>query len=53
MNPRLSILTGTLAGQTRALGSTRLAFGRDPLCDVRFDPAIDTEVSARHAEVRV
>ena len=53
MTPRLSILTGTLAGQTRALGSARVALGRDPLCDVRFDPTSDTEVSARHAEVRL
>lgn len=53
MNPRLVILTGTLAGQTRALGSARVALGRDPLCDIRFDPNADTEVSARHAEMRV
>lgn len=53
MNARLAILTGTLAGQTRALGETRVSFGRDALCDVRFDPTADTEVSARHAEFRV
>ena len=51
--PRLVILTGTLAGQARPLGSARLSLGRDPLCDVRFDPTGDTEVSARHAEIRV
>ena len=53
MTPRLVILTGTLAGQARALGSARMAVGRDPLCDLRFDPTTDTEVSARHAEFRV
>lgn len=53
MNPRLVILTGTLAGQTRALGAARVALGRDALCEVRFDPTGDTEVSARHAELRV
>ena len=53
MTPRLVILTGTLAGQTRALGSARISLGRDALCDVRFDPTGDTEVSARHAEIRV
>lgn len=53
MNPRLVILTGTLAGQTRALGATRVALGRDALCDIRFDPTGDTEVSARHAELRI
>jgi len=53
VTPRLVILTGTLAGQTRALGPTRVSLGRDALCEVRFDPTSDTEVSARHAEVRV
>ena len=53
MNPRLVVLTGTLAGQTRALGSAHVALGRDMLCELRFDPTGDTEVSARHAEVRV
>ena len=53
MSPRLTILTGTLAGQTRVLGASRVSLGRDALCAVRFDPAADIEVSARHAEVRV
>ena len=53
MTPKLVILTGTLAGQARSLDSARLSLGRDALCDVRFDPASDTEVSARHAEIRV
>ncbi|MFL5562582.1 MAG: FHA domain-containing protein, partial [Gemmatimonadaceae bacterium] len=53
MSPRLAILTGTLAGQTHALGSARLSLGRDARCDVRFDPTADLDVSARHAEVRV
>ena len=53
MSPRLRILTGTLAGQTRALGPARTALGRDALCEIRFDPQADVEVSARHAEVRV
>jgi len=50
---RLAILTGTLAGQTRALGSAPISLGRDALCDVRFDPTADSEVSARHAELRM
>jgi len=53
VNGRLAILTGTLAGQTRALGAERVSLGRDALCDIRFDPTGDTEVSARHAELRV
>jgi pSer/pThr/pTyr-binding forkhead associated (FHA) protein len=53
VSPRLAILTGTLAGQTRAIGQTRLSLGRDALSDVRFDPDTDTDVSGRHAEVRL
>ena len=53
MSPRLAILTGTLAGQTRAIDSTRLSLGRDAVSDIRFDPDADTEVSGRHAEVRI
>lgn len=51
MNPRLAILTGTLAGQMRALGAARLTLGRDASSDIRFDPDRDTDVSARHAEI--
>lgn len=53
MNPRLVILTGTLAGQVRALGPAHLSLGRDGRCDIRFDPDSDTDVSGRHAEVRL
>ena len=53
MSPRLAILTGTLAGHARAINSTRLSLGRDALCDLRFDPDAETEVSGRHAEVRI
>jgi S1-C subfamily serine protease len=52
VSPRLAILTGTLAGQTRALES-RLSLGRDSLSDIRFDPTADAEVSGRHGEVRI
>jgi S1-C subfamily serine protease len=45
-------LTGTRAGDTRDLGATRLSIGRDPLCELRFDPMLDVDVSARHAELR-
>ncbi len=51
MNPRLVILTGTLAGQVRALGPARLTLGRDASSDIRFDPDRDSDVSARHAEL--
>lgn len=53
MSPRLAILTGTLAGQTRAITEPRLSLGRDARSDIRFDPNADVEVSGRHAELRV
>jgi S1-C subfamily serine protease len=53
VNPRLAILTGTLAGQTRAIDGARLSLGRDARSDIRFDPTADAEVSGRHAELRV
>ena len=52
MSGRLTVLTGTRAGDTRDLGATRLSIGRDPLCELRFDATLDVEVSARHAELR-
>ena len=52
MSGRLTVLTGTRAGDARDLGATRLSIGRDPLCELRFDATLDLEVSARHAELR-
>ena len=51
MSGRLTVLTGTRAGDTRDLGATRLSIGRDPVCELRFDATLDVEVSARHAEL--
>lgn len=51
MTPRLTVVTGTRAGETRSLDGGRLVLGRDPGCDLHFDPDDDLEVSARHAEV--
>lgn len=51
MTPRLTVLSGTRSGTTRPVGDARLLLGRDAACDLRFDPAADAEVSARHAEV--
>ena len=53
MSGRLTVATGTRAGDVRALGDGRMTLGRDPLCDLRFDATIDVDVSARHAEVRL
>ena len=52
MKGRLTVTTGTRAGEARDLGPGRVSLGRDPLCDIRFDPTLDTDVSARHAELR-
>ena len=53
MTARLTVLSGTRSGTTRPVGDARLLLGRDVTCDLRFDAAADTEVSARHAEVRL
>lgn len=53
MSPRLTILTGALAGRTHPVGASRISLGRDAGCEIRFDPERDAEVSARHAEIRV
>jgi S1-C subfamily serine protease len=49
---RLTVTTGTRAGEARDLGPGRISLGRDALCDIRFDPTLDSDVSARHAELR-
>lgn len=51
---------GAHAGQIRSLrdafaaaGRRTITFGRDPECDVRFDPHGDRRASGRHAEMSV
>lgn len=53
MIPRLTVVSGTRAGETRPLTGDGIVLGRDPRCDLSFDPRDDIDVSARHAEVRL
>ena len=47
------IRTGARAGQREAFDQARIAIGRHPDSDLRFDLEKDPDVSSRHAEVRV
>jgi S1-C subfamily serine protease len=48
----LRVLTGSRAGQREEFTKSVIAVGRHPLCDFRFDPQQDLDVSTRHAEIR-
>ena len=53
MTGRLTVLTGTRAGEVRTLGEGLLTLGRDSRSTLQFDPVADVDVSARHAELRI
>jgi ABC transport system ATP-binding/permease protein len=44
-------LTGQRAGTALRFTQTSFWIGRDPRCELAFDPAVDLQVSGRHAEV--
>src|SRR5690606_8391731 len=46
---KLGILTGARAGETLSFSQRTISVGRHPEVDLRFDPASDRAVSARHA----
>jgi len=46
------VLTGSRAGHRERFTKSVIAIGRHPLCDFRFDPQQDLDVSTRHAEIR-
>src|SRR5690606_40810526 len=46
---KLGILTGARAGETLSRAQRAISVGRHPEVDLRFDPASDRAVSARHA----
>lgn len=48
MGWRIVLVEGANAGTTFDLGVSDFWLGRDPSCDVRFDPSKDLTVSARH-----
>lgn len=49
MDAKLGILTGARAGETLNFSQRTISVGRHPEVDLRFDPASDRAVSARHA----
>ena len=49
MDARIDILSGARAGETLSFAQQSIAVGRHPQVDLRFDPASDRAVSARHA----
>jgi len=49
----LRVLRGARAGQREQFAKSLISLGRNPLCDFRFDPQLDLDVSARHAEIEV
>jgi S1-C subfamily serine protease len=51
MRIEFEIVSGARAGHRDAFDKSYIAFGRDPLSDVRFDPEGDLDVSTKHAAV--
>ncbi|HYV65654.1 MAG TPA: transglycosylase SLT domain-containing protein [Myxococcales bacterium] len=49
---RLTHLSGSLQGTASLSPKAVIRIGRGAACDVRFDPQVDTRVSAYHAEIR-
>src|SRR5438270_2101922 len=49
---RLTHLSGSLQGTSSMSPKAVIRIGRGAACDVRFDPQVDTRVSAYHAEIR-
>src|SRR5207248_2115918 len=49
---RLTHLSGSLQGTWSVSPKAVIRIGRGAACDVRFDPQVDTRVSAYHAEIR-
>lgn len=49
---RLTHLSGSLQGTSSMSPKAVIRIGRGAACDVRFDPQVETRVSAYHAEIR-
>ena len=48
----LRVLSGARTGHEQVLEKSIIVAGRHPMCDLRFDPERDRDVSTRHAEIR-
>jgi len=53
VRPYLRVTTGARAGDVIPLEGPVVRVGRQPGCEIRFDPERDLDVSAMHAELRV
>jgi S1-C subfamily serine protease len=51
MKFQFTFLSGTRAGQIDVFGQPFITLGRHPLCELKFDPDKDLDVSSRHASV--
>jgi len=49
----LRVVRGARAGQREQFAKSLLSIGRNPVCDFRFDPQLDLDVSSKHAEIEV
>ena len=52
MTIELRILSGSRTGQRERFDKSPVTIGRHPLSDLKLDPDVDLDVSARHAELR-
>ncbi len=52
MTLELLVRSGARAGEREVHEEAVLVLGRHPLCDVRFHPELDRDVSSKHAELR-
>jgi S1-C subfamily serine protease len=50
---KLRIVSGARAGFTQVFAQPSISVGRDPSCELQFDPEQDLDVSARHAVILV
>lgn len=53
MKLRIVHVDGSKAGQTQDLAGPVVMLGRDPSCQVQFDPVADDRASSRHAQLTV
>jgi len=51
MKAQFTFLSGARAGQIDVFGQPFITLGRHPLCELKFDPDKDLDVSSRHASV--
>ena len=53
MSVELRVHSGALTGRTFRFDQPTVVIGRQPTCDIAFDPVEDRDVSGKHAEIRL